>query len=92
MSHIFNLIPFRFSFIIKSFEKFKYNNHAIQLSGLRLAEFKSIRTPSLIIHGTNDPLINYEHAKKYAILFRNSKKLYVMGWDIICQKSKLKLL
>lgn len=33
----------------------------------------------VIVHGTKDPLINYEHAKKYAILMRNSKKLYLKG-------------
>lgn len=33
----------------------------------------------VIVHGMKDPLINYEHAKKYAILMQNSKKLYLKG-------------
>lgn len=50
---------------------FRYYNKAIRLSSSRLAELVKVTVPSLIIHGTNDPLINYEHAKKYAILLRN---------------------
>tara|TARA_B110000444_G_scaffold247153_1_gene269423 strand:+ start:1619 stop:1834 length:216 start_codon:yes stop_codon:yes gene_type:complete len=55
---------------------FKYYNEAIKLSGSRLAELRELTTPSLIIHGTNHTLINYEHAKKYHILLRNSEKNY----------------
>ena len=69
---------------------FQYHNKAIKLSGSRLAELEKIITPTLIIHGTKDPLINYEHAKKYAILMRNSKKLYLKGMGHDLPKEYLK--
>ena len=69
---------------------FQYHNKAIKLSGSRLAELEKITTPTLIIHGTKDPLINYEHAKKYAILLRNSKKLFLEGMGHDMPKEYLK--
>jgi len=53
----------------------------IKIKGSRLAELKKITTPTLINYGSKDPLINYEHAKKYTILMRNSKKLYLKGME-----------
>ena len=39
-----------------------------------------------------DPLINYEHAKKYTILMRNSKKLYLKGMGHDLPKEYFKLI
>jgi len=62
------------------------NQHtfAIKNSGSRYNELERIRVPCLIIHGTNDPLIKIEHAKKYAQLIPNAKTLFIkkMGHDL----------
>jgi pimeloyl-ACP methyl ester carboxylesterase len=49
-----------------------YNPHgmthhltAIQRSGSRMAELSSIQSPTLVIHGTEDPLIPIAHAEDY---------------------------
>ena len=68
----------------------KHSNITIKLSGSRLKELEKIITPTLIICGTKDPLINYESEKKYAILLRNSKKLYLKGMGHDLTKKYLK--
>lgn len=57
---------------------------AIKVSGSRFDELTQIKVPSLIIHGTSDPLINIEHAKKYAALIPNAETLFIegMGHDL----------
>jgi pimeloyl-ACP methyl ester carboxylesterase len=57
---------------------------AIKKSGSRLEEMKNIQVPTLIIHGTDDPLIKIEHAKKYASLIKHAKTLFIegMGHDL----------
>ena len=52
---------------------------AIKISGSRYEELKNIKTPSMVIHGINDPLIKIEHAKKYATLIPNAKTLFIKG-------------
>jgi len=68
----------------------KHSNITIKLSGSRLKELEKIITLTLIICGTKDPLINYESEKKYAILLRNSKKLYLKGMGHDLTKKYLK--
>ena len=68
----------------------KHSNITIKLSGSRLKELEKIITPTLIICGTKDPLINYESEKKYAILLRNSKKLFLEGMGHDMPKEYLK--
>ena len=63
---------------------FKHHSYAIKKSGSRLNELKGIKCPSLIIHGTDDPLINLGHAKKYVKFIPNARKYYLegMGHDL----------
>jgi len=56
---------------------FKHHSCAIKESGSRLYELKSVKCPSLIIHGTDDPLINLEHAKKYVKFIPKARKYYL---------------
>ena len=57
---------------------------AITYSGSRYEELGSINVPSLIIHGTSDPLVVFEHGKKYAAMIPHSQSLFIegMGHDI----------
>ena len=63
---------------------FKHHSYAIKKSGSRLNELKAVKCPSLIIHGTDDPLINLEHAKKYVKFIPKARKYYLegMGHDL----------
>lgn len=57
---------------------------AILVSGSRYEELGSIQVPSLVIHGTDDPLILFEHAEKYAPMIPDAESLFIegMGHDI----------
>ena len=57
---------------------------AIVKSGSRYEELKKIQTPTLVIHGTDDPLIKVEHAKKYAPMIPSAKLVLLegMGHDL----------
>lgn len=52
---------------------------AIVASGSRLKKLHKIKAPTLVIHGTADPLVNAKHAEIYAPLIPNSKLLMVEG-------------
>jgi pimeloyl-ACP methyl ester carboxylesterase len=52
---------------------------AIVASGSRLKKLGQIKVPTLVIHGTDDPLVNPKHAKIYAPLIPNSKLLMIEG-------------
>lgn len=52
---------------------------AIVASGSRLKKLHKIKAPTLVIHGTADPLVNPKHAEIYAPLIPNSKLLMVEG-------------
>lgn len=52
---------------------------AIAASGSRLKELPKIKTPTLIIHGTADPLVPAIHAQIYAPLIPNAKMLWIEG-------------
>lgn len=52
---------------------------AIVASGSRLNKLQQIKAPTLVIHGTADPLVNPKHAEIYAPLIPNSKLLMIEG-------------
>ncbi|WP_064196588.1 MULTISPECIES: alpha/beta fold hydrolase [Emticicia] len=52
---------------------------AIVASGSRLKKLHQIKAPTLVIHGTADPLVSPKHAEIYAPLIPNSKLLMVEG-------------
>lgn len=57
---------------------------AIEKSGSRYDELGSIVVPTLVIHGTTDPLIKFEHAEKYSKMIPDVKTLFIegMGHDL----------
>lgn len=57
---------------------------ATMKTGSRYEALKKLQTPTLIIHGTKDPLINFEHGKKCYEMIPNAEKYWVeaMGHDI----------
>ena len=57
---------------------------AVTISGSRYNKLKEIEIPSLIIHGSSDPMIPIEHGRKCAELIPNADTLWVksMGHDI----------
>ena len=60
------------------------HSHAIKSSGSRYDELKSIQAPTLVVHGTDDTLILFEHAKKYSPKIPNAHTLFIdgMGHDL----------
>jgi pimeloyl-ACP methyl ester carboxylesterase len=52
---------------------------AIVASGSRLKKLPQIKAPTLIVHGTADPLVKPKHAEIYAPLIPNSKLLMIEG-------------
>lgn len=62
----------------------RQHSEAIKISGSRYEELKDISIPTLVIHGKNDPLVKFEHVKKYAPMIPNAKTLYLenMGHDL----------
>ena len=52
---------------------------AIVASGSRLEKLHKIQAPTLVIHGTADPLVNPKHAEIYAPLIPHSKLLMIEG-------------
>lgn len=52
---------------------------AIVASGSRLKKLGQITAPTLVIHGTDDPLVNPKHAEIYSTLIPNSKLLMIEG-------------
>ena len=61
-----------------------HHSLAIEKSGSRYAELGQISVPTLVIHGTTDPLIKFEHAQKYAPMIPNATTLFIegMGHDL----------
>ncbi len=55
------------------------HSYAITKAGSRLEALKKINIPSLVIHGTKDPLVLLEHGKKTAEVIPNCKTLYLDG-------------
>lgn len=52
---------------------------AIVASGSRLKKLHQIKAPTLVIHGTADPLVNPKHAEVYAPLIPNSELVMIEG-------------
>lgn len=52
---------------------------AIVASGSRLQKLGQIKAPTLVIHGTADPLVNPKHAEIYAPLIPNARLLMIEG-------------
>ncbi|MFN6946532.1 MAG: alpha/beta fold hydrolase [Cytophagaceae bacterium] len=63
---------------------FRQHNDAIRTSGSRIEKNKNIKVPTLVIHGTEDPLIPVEHGEKTASIISGAEMLAVegMGHDI----------
>ncbi len=61
-----------------------HHSLAIEKSGSRYDELGQITAPTLVIHGTTDPLIKFEHAQKYAPMIPNAATLFIegMGHDL----------
>jgi len=55
----------------------KKHTRAIVKSGSRYEELKTLKVPTLVIHGTLDPLVLFENAEKYAPLIPNVKTLFI---------------
>ena len=57
---------------------------AVSTSGSRYDKLKEIKVPVLVIHGTSDPMIPFEHGQKCAELIPDADTLWVegMGHDI----------
>ena len=57
---------------------------ATLLSGSRYKSLSQLSTPTLIIHGTTDPLIDFEHGKKCYEIIPDASNLWIerMGHDI----------
>jgi len=52
---------------------------ATYLSGSRYDDLANLKTPTLIIHGTSDPLIDFKHGEKCYNIIPNAKHLWVDG-------------
>jgi pimeloyl-ACP methyl ester carboxylesterase len=52
---------------------------AVAISGSRYEKLKSLKLPTLIIHGTNDEIFPLEHGKKLVELIPNAKYLWLDG-------------
>ena len=52
---------------------------AVSISGSRYDKLKSLKLPTLIIHGTNDEMIPLEHGKKLVELIPNAKFIWLDG-------------
>ncbi len=57
----------------------KQQSYAIKKSGSRYEELKKLEVPTLVIHGTEDCLIDFSHAKKYAPMIPNVRTLFLNG-------------
>lgn len=62
----------------------KQQMYATMLSGSRYEDLKKLTTPTLVIHGTTDPLIDIKHGEKCYKIIPNAKSFWIkgMGHDI----------
>jgi pimeloyl-ACP methyl ester carboxylesterase len=56
---------------------------AVTISGSRYEQLKTLDVPTLVVHGTADPLIPVEHGKKLVELVANAEGLWLDGVDHI---------
>lgn len=74
-------------FVLNEFRKrrgfngkaFWHHLTAIRASGSRLHELEKIKAPTVILHGTADPLVLPEHAEKYAPLIPGAEMVWIAG-------------
>ena len=66
----------RKAFNIKSQD---HHGYAIKKSGSRYEELEQLNVPTLVIHGTHDPLILFEHGLKYASMMADATVLFING-------------
>jgi pimeloyl-ACP methyl ester carboxylesterase len=52
---------------------------AVTVSGSRYEKIKTLNVPTLVIHGTVDPLIPFEHGKKLVELIPNAEGMWLDG-------------
>lgn len=52
---------------------------AVYLSGSRYDKLKKLKMPTVIIHGTDDPFIPFEHGKKCASIIPHADSLWIDG-------------
>ena len=64
----------------------KQQTAAIEISGSRIEELKTLTVPTLVIHGKTDPLIPFEHGVKTAQLIPNSQALWIDGLGHVIPK------
>ncbi len=57
----------------------RHHGVAIAKSGSRLESLPEVQLPTLVLHGTNDPLVLIQHAEQYAPLIPNAKTHYIKG-------------
>jgi pimeloyl-ACP methyl ester carboxylesterase len=69
-------IKFRNGFNKKAFDQHRY---AIKKSGSRYRKLKTITSPTLIIHGSDDTLIRPSHSNKIASLIHGSSLVIIKG-------------
>jgi pimeloyl-ACP methyl ester carboxylesterase len=55
------------------------HGYAIKKSGSRYEELKKLNLPTLVIHGTDDPLVVFKHGQKYAPMIPNATALFIEG-------------
>lgn len=60
-------------------ESGRQQSAAVEKSGSRIEALKSLKTPTLVIHGKADPLIPFEHGVKTAALIPNAESLWIDG-------------
>ncbi len=58
---------------------FEQHGYAIKKSGSRYDGLKKLDVPTLVIHGTDDTLVLFENAEKYAPMIPNAKTLFLKG-------------
>ncbi|MFT6809043.1 MAG: pimeloyl-ACP methyl ester carboxylesterase [Saprospiraceae bacterium] len=56
-----------------------HQSAAIKKSGSRYKQLSKIKKPTLIIHGTEDPLIKIAHGKKYASIIPVASTFFIQG-------------
>jgi len=69
-------IKFRNGFNKKVFDQ---HRRAIKNSGSRYRKLKTIKVPTLLIHGSDDPLVKVSHSKKLASLIHGSRLVIIKG-------------
>jgi len=55
----------------------KQHSYAIKKSGSRIERLQQLSTPTLVIHGKEDPLVKFEHGKKCAEIIPNVTQLFI---------------